>query len=90
MSTANRNPGGYSADVRIRLSVNGHNFTIGQLGPDFIILKEPIDHPPAEAHLFLSIDGRARQWTIQLPDGINAEQPETRIIYTPSATNGAT
>lgn len=63
----------------MRLNVNGHVFSIGQLGPDFVILDAPIDHPPSDAEIALSIDGRERRWTVHLPDGVAAEKQETRI-----------
>jgi hypothetical protein len=90
MSISNRNERGYSADVRMQLCVNGHVHTIGQLGPDFLILDDPTDHPPAEAEIILSIDGRVRRWSVQLPDGIRAGQPETRIVGCPASVNGST
>lgn len=70
---------GYSADVRMHLHVNGHTFTIGQLGPDFIFLDDPTDHPPAQAEIEMSIDGRVRRWPVQLPDGLKAGKAATRI-----------
>ena len=33
-----------------------------QLGPDFIILRETLDHPPSEAEITMSIDGREDRW----------------------------
>ncbi len=69
---------GYSADVRMELSVNGHVLSIGQLGPDFIILRDPIDHPPAEALITMSIDGHEKSWHVRLLNGICAGQVETR------------
>ena len=68
----------------MQLYVNGHVLSIGQLGPDFIILRDPSDHPPIEqAEIAVSIDGRERRWHVRLPDGIAAGQPETRIISYP-------
>jgi hypothetical protein len=80
MSTANQNQGGYSADVRMHLSVGGRILPIAQLGPDFIILDNPVDQPPASGEIVLRIDGGARLWPVHLPDGISADKPETRII----------
>ena len=71
-------PLGYSADVRMQLCVNGYVLSIGQLGPDFIILENPTDHPPAEAEIAVWIDGRERRWNVQLPEGIHSEKPETK------------
>jgi hypothetical protein len=90
MSAPNLENQSYSADVRMRLCVNGRVFLIGQLGPDFIILDDPVDHPPAEGEIAVSIDGRERRWPVQLPDGVAAGKPETRIADCPSAANGST
>jgi hypothetical protein len=76
--------GGYSADVRMHLAVNRSIFQIGQLGPDFLILTDQAEQPPAEAEIHLSIDGRARCWTVNLPDGISASRTRTRIIRQPA------
>jgi hypothetical protein len=89
MSAGNRNYRAYSADVRMELSVNGAVFSIGQLGPDYLILDDPTDHPPAEGEITVSIDGRVKRWRVQLPDGIAAGTLETRIADCPSGANGA-
>jgi hypothetical protein len=75
---------GYSADVRMHLSLNGHTLRIGQLGPEFIILDDVLDHPPGQAEITMSIDGRVRRWSVRLPDGITASKPVTRIACVPS------
>jgi len=64
----------------MHLCVNDSVFTIGQLGPDFLILRDPADQPPGEAEIVVSIDGRVRRWLVQLPDGLAAAKPECRII----------
>lgn len=66
----------------MQLSVDGHVFVIGQLGPNFVILDDPIDHPPAEGEITLRIDGRERRWSVQLPSGIQADRVETLISAT--------
>jgi hypothetical protein len=83
MNTATPNHHGFSADVRMHLSINGHVLTIGQLGPDFIILRDPIDHPPTRAEITVSIDGQEQRWPIHLPDGITVTAVQTSIA--PSA-----
>ena len=72
-------PLGYSSGVRMELNVNGFVLSIGQLGPDFIILENPSSHPPAEAEIAAWIDGRERRWNVHLPDGIDSEKTETKI-----------
>jgi hypothetical protein len=56
----------------MHLLINGATVSIGQLGPDFLLLKTPFDHPSANATIFLSIDGNERQWEVRLPEGISA------------------
>jgi hypothetical protein len=71
---------GYSANVRMELCVNGYVLPIGQLGPDFIILENPKDHPPADAEIAVWIDHRERRWQVQLPNGIDATNAVTKIV----------
>ena len=73
----------------MHLRVNGHVLAIGQLGPNFIILDDLLDHPPCEGEIFLSIDGRLKSWPVNLPDGLAAGKPETRTAIRLSA-NGST
>jgi hypothetical protein len=63
---------GHSADVKMRLLINGTSFPVGQLGPDFLFLKRAMDHPPADATIFLSVDGEERHWDVHLPEGMSA------------------
>jgi len=90
MSVANPSYGSYSADVQMELSVNGRIFSVGQLGPDFLILDDPVDHPPAEGEIMVSIDGRVRRWRVRLPDGVAVGKVRTRIADCPSGVNGST
>jgi hypothetical protein len=78
--SAIQNNQAYSADVRMQMNVNGHTFVVGQLGPEFVILKNPVDHPPTVAEITLSIDGRVRRWQVELPEGISADSRRTRML----------
>ena len=69
----------HSADVRIYLHLNGYVLPVAQLGPEFLILRTPIDHPPCDAELAMSIDGDESRWSVHLPHGIRAEPGKTRI-----------
>lgn len=69
----------HSADVQMELRLNGHSLPISQLGPDFLILSAPADHPPADAEIMLSIDGHEDRWSVRLVDGIAAGRHETRL-----------
>ena len=79
MSVDNGTSRGYSADVSIQLYVNGHVLPVAQLGPDFLILRTPVDHPPADAEIRMSIDGDESRWPVRLVNGIAAEQVKIRI-----------
>ena len=70
---------GHSADVRIELNINGFTLNVAQLGPDFLTVRKPTEHPPALAEIMMSIDGKVRRWTVHLPDGISAGRPRTKI-----------
>ena len=55
------------------LLLNGHTIPIAQMGPDFLILDHPVDHPPCVADVILSVDGHESRWAIRLPEGIHRE-----------------
>ncbi|MCE9533166.1 MAG: hypothetical protein K8T89_18870 [Planctomycetes bacterium] len=70
---------GHSADVRMHLSVNGDVLKISHLGPDFIILRTPVEHNPTDAQISLSIDGDEKRWMVHLVNGISPEREKTVI-----------
>jgi hypothetical protein len=61
------------------LHLNGHVLPIAQLGPDFLILTNPVDHSPTEAQIAMSIDGHESRWSVRLHEGISTAQRRTRI-----------
>jgi hypothetical protein len=69
----------HSADVQMRLFVNGHVLNIAQIGPSFLMLDQPIEHPPTEAEILMSIDGHQDRWRVHLPNGISTTAPTTPI-----------
>ena len=84
MPAANQKSYGHSAIVRMELRVNGQVLPIAQLGPDFLFLEKPIDHPPAEAEIGMWIDGREDRWRVHLIEGIKSAQHKTTISRCPS------
>jgi len=89
MSTTHHQPAAHSAIVHMQLSVNGCVLPIAQLGPNFLILKAPIDHPPAEAEIAMWIDGHEDRWRVHLSEGIKSGQRKTVIAKIPQV-NGST
>ena len=61
------------------LSVNGDVLPISHLGPDFLILRTPVEHAPADAEISLSIDGDESRWMVHLVNGIHPERQKTVI-----------
>jgi hypothetical protein len=61
----------HSADVAIHLLINGNALPVGQLGPDFLLLRGVADHPPCDAVVKLRVDDVERQWKVRLPEGIS-------------------
>jgi hypothetical protein len=79
MSAANLNRPGHSAIVRLELHLNGHVLPIAQLGPDFLVLRKSIDHPPVDAEIAMSIDGHESRWPVHLLAGLSAGQRRATI-----------
>jgi hypothetical protein len=89
MSAGNQKAYGHSAIVRMELYVNGLVLPIAQLGPNFLVLGNPIDHPPVDAEIGMWIDGREERWRVRLADGIKAGQRKTSISRA-AGNNGST
>jgi hypothetical protein len=74
-----RSHGGHSAEVRISLMFSGHSIQVAQLGPDFLLLDAPADHPPGLASILLRVDESERRWNVHLPNGISAASKRVAI-----------
>lgn len=53
------------------LVIDGGTLLVAQLGPDFLLLKTALDHPPTHAKIVLCVDGNERQWDVHLPEGMS-------------------
>jgi hypothetical protein len=71
--------GGHSARVNMQLLVNGFSLAISQMGPDFIFLEAPVNHPPGDASVVFRVDQSERSWKVHLPDGILATSQRVAI-----------
>jgi hypothetical protein len=83
MSYSYQTEGSCSADVQMELRVNGRVFSVDQLGPDFLILDDPIEHPPAEGEMMVSIDGEVKRWPVLLPEGVSPAKVRTPVADCP-------
>jgi hypothetical protein len=78
----------HSSSVRMALYVCGRTLPIAQLGPNFLVLANPIDHPPTDAEISMSIDGHEERWPIRLGAGIKVSERKT-VISKPLTVNGS-
>jgi hypothetical protein len=72
--------GGHSARVNMRLLVGERSVPVVQLGPDFLLVGEPVDLPPGEASMVMQVDGSESRWRVFLPDGISAATNRVAIM----------
>lgn len=63
----------------MHLVVNGFSLPIRQMGPDFLLLETPVNHPPAPANIVMQVDQNERTWAVSLPEGISAQSNRVRI-----------
>ena len=73
---------GHSAEVEMQLLLNGYTLPISHMGPGHIRLRQPTQHPPAEAEIVLMIDGHESKWRVMLPEGLRLDHeriPTKRI-----------
>lgn len=71
--------GAHSAQVEMRLIVNGESIGITHMGPDFLFIESADDHPPGDATIILQVDQSERRWTVRLPEGISAGSKRVAI-----------
>ena len=76
--------GAHSAEVEMRLIVNGSSISITHMGPDFIFIEPASDYPPGEATIFMKVDASERQWKVRLPEGISKESKRVALALAES------
>lgn len=72
--------GGHSARVNMRLLVGELVVPVVQLGPDFLLVGEPLDLPPGEASMVLQVDESESRCKVFLPNGISAATNRVAIM----------
>lgn len=68
---AEQSYGAHSAQVEMRLVINGGSIGITHMGPDFLLVESPSDYPPCEASILMRVDDSESRWTVRLPEGIS-------------------
>lgn len=69
----------HSTYVDLRLRVEGCDFALAQVGPDFVVFRRPVELPACEALLTMSVDGIERTEIVQLVDGTQPFDTSARI-----------
>ena len=64
----------------MRLLVGERSLPVVQLGPDFLLVGEPMDLPPGEACMVMRVDESESQWKVYLPNGISAGTNRVAIM----------
>jgi hypothetical protein len=62
------NGSGYSANVSLRLRVNGCLFPLTHAGRDFVIFKDPTVLPEGDAELIVNVDGHETRRLVTIHD----------------------
>lgn len=63
--------GAHSAQVEMRLIVNGDTISITHMGSDYLLVNCAKDYPPGEACIYLQVDQSESRWQVILPNGIS-------------------
>lgn len=64
----------------MQLLLNGGAVRIVQMGPDFLLVENPFDHPPTEsASVVFQVDDQLRRWNVVLPEGLSAGSKRVTI-----------
>ena len=61
------------------LLIDGVSFPVAQMGPDFVLLRKPIEHSPCNASVVFEVDQREERWEVRLPNGISATSNRVAI-----------
>lgn len=69
----------------MHLTLNGYVLPISHLGPEYLILRTPVEHGPADAEISLTIDGDERRWMVHLDNGIHPDR--VRTVISPSVNS---
>lgn len=73
----------YSADVRLYLAIGTRQLGLSHIGPDHVLLREPVNLEPCEADVISIIDGTEYRWRVFLVNGAVPFDHEVEIRDVP-------
>jgi hypothetical protein len=68
----------------MQLLADGISIPIAQMGPDFVLLRQPISLPPGDATLVFRVDQAEKRWLVHLPNGVAGSK---RVVIAPCRLN---
>ena len=71
--------GAHSAQVKMRLIINGELIRITHMGGNFVRIEQPRDCPPCDATIFMQVDASKREWKVRLPEGISKDSERVAL-----------
>jgi len=69
---------GYSSKVRGWMVVDDMQHEIAQVGPDFCILREPLEFTQTQAELVVEVDGDKQTTSIEI---VGSEVSQNRLVF---------
>lgn len=73
----------HSAQVQMDLHLAGQVYPVAQLGPNFLILKSPMDLPAGMGEIVVVVDDHITRSPIRLPNGASTSKAKTTIEVIP-------
>jgi hypothetical protein len=67
----------FSSELSGYLNLHGERFPLGQLGPEYIILRNAAEAPPGRGEIVLYHDGEESRLAVNLPNGISGAISKT-------------
>jgi len=71
--------GAHSAQVKMRLIVNGDSIRITHMALDFLRVEAVRDYAPCEATIFMQVDASESEWKVRLPEGISKDSKRVAL-----------
>ena len=71
------------------LHLDGAEVPVAQMGPDFLILKEPFSSSASEGIVTLTVDGVSEEIPVLLPNGITPDSKRVEIAEVETAVLAA-
>jgi len=69
----------YSAELSGYLEVGGSKLVLGQLGPEYLILRDPAAVPGGRGEIVMLVDGEESRYAVLLPS--DTGQTDVKIPY---------